>query len=209
MQEMSGERELSYLALGDSYTIGHNVEIGERWPVQLAQRLRGEGANIGEPEIIAVSGWTTSQLIEAIDASGTQGPFDIVSLMIGVNNQYRGLDIGQYQVEFRDLLHRSVVYAGNMASNVIVMSIPDWSVTPFAEGKERTQAAKEIDEFNAINQAESAEIGARYVSVTPISRLAADQPELLSSDGLHPSGAMYSQWVDLIISACRGIVVPC
>ena len=205
---MSGEHQFRYLALGDSYTIGENVEIVERWPVQLVQRLRGQGVNIAEPEIIAVSGWTTSQSAEALDASDSTEPYDIVSLMIGVNNQYHGLDIGQYRVEFVDLLARSIAFAANMPSNVIVASIPDWSVTPFAEGKDRAQVANEIDAFNSINEEETAKVGARYVDVTGVSRRAANEPHLLSGDGLHPSGAMYSQWVDLIIPACRGAVAP-
>ena len=205
---MSGEHQLRYLALGDSYTIGHNVEIEERWPVQLVQRLRGQGVNMAEPEIIAVSGWTTSQLTKALDTSDPQGAFDMVSLMIGVNNQYHGLDTGQYRVEFVDLLHWSVAFAGDIPSNVIVVSIPDWSVTPFAEGKDRAQVAKEIDDFNFINQREAAMVGARYVNVTTVSRRAADEPHLLSGDGLHPSGAMYNRWVDLIIPACQGAVAP-
>ena len=205
---MSGDHQLRFLALGDSYTIGHNVEIGERWPVQLVHQLRGQGVNIAETEFIAVTGWTTSQLTEALDTSDTQGPFEIVSLMIGVNNQYQGLDIGQYRVEFVDLLHRAVAYTGNMPSNVIVVSIPDWSVTPFAEGKDHAQVASEIDDFNAVNHDEAAKVGARYVNVTTVSRLAANEPHLLSSDGLHPSGAMYSRWVDLIIPACHGVVAP-
>lgn len=203
---MSGEKQLRYLALGDSYTIGHNVEIEERWPVQLVQRFRGQGVNIAEPEIIAVSGWTTSQLTEALNTGETRGPFDIVSLMIGVNNQYQGLGIDQYRAQFVDLLRRSVEYAGNMPSNVIVVSIPDWSVTPFAEGKNRAQAAQEIDEYNAVNQDEAAKVGAGYVNVTTVSRRAADEPDLLSSDGLHPSGAMYKRWVDLIIPYCHRAV---
>ena len=152
---MSGEHQLRFLALGDSYTICHNVEIGERWPVQLVQQLKGQGVLVAETEIIAVSGWTTSQLSEALDSSDVQGPFDIVSLLIGVNNQYHDLGIGQYRTEFVGLLHRSVVYAGDQPSKVIVVSIPDWSVTPFAEGKDRGQIAKEIDDFNAVNQADT------------------------------------------------------
>ena len=170
--------------------------------MQLVQRLRGQGLNI------AVSGWTTSQLTEALDTSDTQGPFDIVTLMIGVNNQFHGLDIGQYRFELAERLHRSVVFARNKPSNVIVASIPDWSVTPFAEGKDRAQVAGEIDRFNAVNQEEAAKIGARYVNVTTVSRLAAKEPHLLSGDGLHRSGAMYSRWVDLIIPACHGAVAP-
>ena len=205
---MSGEHQLRFLALGDSYTIGQNVEIAERWPVQLVQRLRGEGVNIGEAEIIALTGWTTRQLTEALVTSNTQGQFDIVSLMIGVNNQYQGFGIGQYRLEFIELLRRSVAYTVNKPSHVIVVSIPDWSVTPFAEGENRARVAKEIDDFNAVNRDEAAKVGASYVNVTTVSRRAADEPRLLSDDGLHPSGAMYSRWVDLIIPACHEAVGP-
>ena len=205
---MIGEEQLRYLALGDSYTIGHNVEIGERWPVQLVQRLREQGIIVAETEMIAVSGWTTSQLTEALDTSDTQGQFDMVSLMIGVNNQYHSLGIGQYRTEIVDLLHRSVTFAGDQPSKVFAVSIPDWSVTPFAEGRDRGQIAKEIDEFNAVNQAESGKIGSRYVDVTTVSRQAANEPDLLSSDGLHPSGVMYSRWVGLILPAANGIIGP-
>ena len=200
---MSSEQQLRFLALGDSYTIGHNVEIAERWPVQLVERLRGEGINISDAEIIAVSGWTTNQLQEAVKTTAPQGPFDIVTLMIGVNNRYQGLDIDQYRMEFVDLLHRSVAYGRGDPSKVIVVSIPDWSVTPFARGKDCAEAAIKIDEFNNVNQVEVAKAGGRYVNVTPISRRASDEPHLLSSDGLHPSGAMYKLWVDIIIPACH------
>ena len=205
---MSGEHQLRFLALGDSYTIGQNVEIAERWPVQLVQRLRGEGVNIGEAEIIALTGWTTRQLTEALVTSNTQGQFDIVSLMIGVNNQYQGFGIGQYRLEFIELLHRSVAYTVNKPSHVIVVSIPDWSVTPFAEGKDRARVAKEIDDFNAVNRDEAAKVGASSVNVTTVSRRAADEPHLLFDDCLHPSVAMYSRLVDLIIPACHEAVGP-
>ena len=138
--------------------------------MQLVERLRGERINISDAEIIAVSGWTTSQLQEAVDTAAPQGPFDIVTLMIGVNNQYQGLDIGQYRTEFVDLLHRSIAFGRDNPSNVIVVSIPDWSVTPFAEGKDRAKSAMKIDEFNAVNQAEvdhagMADIGERGLQV--------------------------------------------
>ena len=200
---MSSAQQLRFLALGDSYTIGHNVEIAERWPVQLVERLRGEGINISDAEIIAVSGWTTNQLQEAVKTTVPQGPFDIVTLMIGVNNQYQGLDIDQYRSEFVDLLHQSVAFGKGDPSKVIVVSIPDWSVTPFAEGKNRAEAATKIDEFNAVNETEVAKVGGRYVDVTPISRRAEYEPHLLSSDGLHPSGAMYKLWVGIIVPECR------
>ena len=123
-----------YLALGDSYTIGESVAATERFPVQLAQTLK-----MPEPQIIAKTGWTTDELNAAIDAADPKGPFDLVTLLIGVNNQYRGRDAEQYRGEFAALLKRAIRFAGGDAKKVIVVSIPDWGVTPFAEGRDRVQ----------------------------------------------------------------------
>ncbi len=179
-----------YLALGDSYTIGESVAVEERWPVQLAKRWK-----LGEPEIIAKTGWTTDELNAAIDKANPQGPYGLVTLLIGVNNQYRGRSSAQYRDEFRALLQRAVGFAGGKAKNVIVVSIPDWGVTPFAKERDRAKIAREIDEFNAINREETAKAGARYVDITPISRRAASDESLVAPDGLHPSGKMYTEWV--------------
>jgi lysophospholipase L1-like esterase len=180
-----------YLALGDSYTIGESVPATERFPVQLAREL-----GLGDPEIIAKTGWTTDELNAAIDAAHPQGPYDLVTLLIGVNNQYRGRDAEQYRGEFTALLQRAIGFAGGDAKKVVVVSIPDWGVTPFAEGRDRAKIATEIDQYNAINREETSRAGARYVDITPISR--GNDPTLVAGDGLHPSGKQYTEWVRLI-----------
>jgi len=187
-----------YLALGDSYTIGESVAVEERWPVQLAKTL-----HIGEPEIIAKTGWTTDELNAAIDKANPQGPYELVTLLIGVNNQYRGRSAAQYRDEFRALLQRAVSFAGENAAHVIVVSIPDWGVTPFAKGRDRATIAREIDEFNAINREEAVKAGAHYADITPISRRAAQDPTLVAPDGLHPSAKMYSEWIPVIRQQVR------
>jgi lysophospholipase L1-like esterase len=190
---------LRYLALGDSYTIGESVGADQRWPVQLAARLRERGLAIGEPQIIARTGWTTDELADAIDRAAPGGPFDLVSLLIGVNNQYRGYHSAEYRLEFRALLERAIGFAGARPGRVIVLSIPDWGVTPFAGDRDRGRVAAEIDAFNAINQAEAERAGARYVDVTSESRTASGDPTLIAGDGLHPSGKMYAEWVELAL----------
>lgn len=183
-----------YLALGDSYTIGETVSAEERFPNQLAKAI-----GIPEPLIIAKTGWTTDELNAAIDAADPKGPYDLVTLLIGVNNQYRGRDAEQYRREFVGLLGRAIAFAGGDAKKVIVVSIPDWGVTPFAEGRDRAKIAREIDQYNAINREEAARAGAKYVDITPISRRS--DASLVASDGLHPSGKQYAEWVKLIARA--------
>lgn len=192
-------KPLRFLALGDSYTIGQSVPVSERWPVQLVRRMIEAGVVVSEPEIIAQTGWTTGDLSSAIGEVGPEGPYEFVSLLIGVNNQFRGLDIDQYQTEFRALLQRAVTLAAGDPSHVIVISIPDWGVTPFAQGRDRELIGQQIDLFNSINLTEATRIGARYVSVTGISRKAITESKLIAGDGLHPSGEMYSRWVDVVL----------
>lgn len=189
--------ELRVLSLGDSYTIGEAVQESERWPVRLAALLRNRGLRIDDPVIIARTGWTTDELSRAIDDARPVGPFDVVTLLIGVNNQYRGRSSAEYQTEFRALLERAVAFAGGSAAHVVVLSIPDWGVTPFADGRDRASIGAEIDAFNDVNRDDAMRVGARYVDITPISRLASTEPALVASDGLHPSGEMYSRWADL------------
>ena len=189
-----------YLALGDSYTIGESVQPSERWPVQLVNLLRKEQIEIDDPLIIAKTGWTTDELMDGIEKEKPDGTYDVVSLLIGVNNQYQGRSTDEYRKEFRTLLERSIVFAGGKASHVIVLSIPDWGVTPFAEGRDREQIGIEIDEFNEINLEEAERRGVHYVDVTPISREASDNLTLLAADGLHPSGKMYEAWARLVLS---------
>jgi lysophospholipase L1-like esterase len=166
--------------------------------VQLTDSLRKEGFDILEPEIIAKTGWTTGELKHAILSIDPKGPYHMVSLLIGVNNQYRGLDTAAYRAEFRELLQMAISFAGGDNARVIVVSIPDYGVTPFAVNKDPEKIGNEIDEFNAINLDETMDVEVNYVDITPISRKAAYDPELIAGDGLHPSGKMYSEWVKLI-----------
>jgi len=189
-------RNVRYLALGDSYTIGESVPVGGRFPVQLAREL-----GLGEPQIIARTGWTTDELNAAIDAARIEGPFELVTLLIGVNNQYRGRDAEQYRGEFAALLQRAIGFAGGDAKRVVVVSIPDWGVTPFAEARDRAQIAREIDLYNAVNREEANRAGARYVDITPISRR--DDPTLVAEDRLHPSATQYTEWVRAILPEAR------
>lgn len=191
---------IRYLALGDSYTIGETVDKSERWSNQLAELLspRLGGSKI-EVTIIAKTGWTTDELWTGIQANPPEGTYDMVSLLIGVNNQYRGRDIEEYREQFVFLLNKSIEYAGGDAGKVIVLSIPDWGVTPFAQGRDAGQIAKEIDIFNTINREETKKAGAHYVDITPISREAVNDVSLIASDGLHPSGKMYAMWAEEVL----------
>jgi lysophospholipase L1-like esterase len=190
-------REIRYLALGDSYTIGESVSEAERWPNQLAALINPAGEI--EVTIIARTGWTTSELWEGIQSAAPQGTYDLVSLLIGVNNQYRGYDINEYREEFKFLLEKSIEYAGGNPEHVIVLSIPDWGVTPFAWGRDSAQIAADIDAYNAINFEESKKAGVHYVDVTPVSREAVSDQSLIAGDGLHPSGKMYTEWAKLAL----------
>ena len=186
-----------FLALGDSYTIGEGVRPAERWPAQLVASLTASGIEMEEPEIIAHTGWTTDELQAAIKAAAPTGPYELVSLLIGVNNQYRGRLLGEYRAQFVKLLESAIRLAGK-PKRVLVLSIPDWSVTPFAEGRDRGAIAAQIDRFNDVNRKETAERWAGYVDVTPVSRKFSHLPEFLTSDGLHPSGRMYAEWARLV-----------
>jgi lysophospholipase L1-like esterase len=193
-------RTVRFLALGDSYTIGESVAKAERWPMLLANLLMDRGY-ITEVSIIARTGWTTDELWSGIQSGGLSPPYDLVSLLIGVNNQYRGLDLDEYRVGFRLLLDNAVDYAGGDPGRVLVLSIPDWSVTPFAEGREPDQIAREIDRFNTVNLAESRGAGVQYVDITRESRTDARDLSFIAPDGLHPSGSMYAAWAELALPA--------
>ncbi|MBN1108587.1 MAG: SGNH/GDSL hydrolase family protein [Bacteroidales bacterium] len=194
-----GQESLKYLALGDSYTIGEGVDRNLLYPVQISDSLGKRGYFMAAPEIIAVTGWTTSDLKDGIRAANPQRHYDLVSLLIGVNNQYRGMDINIYRKEFGELIDQSIFFAGNDTGRVIVFSIPDWGVTPFASGRDRKKIAREIDQYNAINKEITLSKGIVWINVTGISRLAENDPALIASDGLHPSGRMYTEWVSLAL----------
>ncbi len=199
-EKMDQEKnKLKYLALGDSYTIGQSVDVALRYPVQIADSLGKRGYLMEAPGIIAVTGWTTTDLMAGINAANPQGPYDLVSLLIGVNNQYRGMDINNYRKEFGELIDQSIYFAGNDTGRVIVLSIPDWGVTPFASGRDREKIAREIDQYNAINKEITLSRGIVWIDVTGISRLAEKDATLIAGDGLHPSGKMYTEWVRLAV----------
>lgn len=199
-----------FLALGDSYTIGEGVSANERWPLQLAAALCDAGIAVGTPEIVAKTGWTTAELLAAIDALSPshRSDYDLVSLLIGVNDQYRGFGERVFRDGFVSLLSRAVGFANNEPARVLVISIPDWGVTPFASTDPRGAAAiaEEIDGFNAVIRDEARQAAVHFVDVTVASRQAASNRGLLATDGLHPSAVMYAEWVRLILpEALRSI----
>lgn len=188
---------LSYLALGDSYTIGESVPAEARWPAQLVQRLRRRGVPIEEPRIVAVTGWTTDELSAGMDRAKLAPAYALATLLIGVNDEYRGRPAGGYRRAFRGLLQRAVALTGHRPQRVVVVSIPDWSTTPFARDDARgsRRIADELDVYNAIACDETSRAGARWVNITTLSR---SHAELVADDGLHPSAAQYTLWVDAI-----------
>ena len=204
-QSSDDSSPLTYLALGDSYTIGESVEIDERWPVQLADSLAKTGIKVEDPKIIARTGWTTNELMQAIEDSNVTTTFDMVSLLIGVNNQYRGYEISQYINEFEALLNTSIHFANDDTSHVFVLSIPDYGVTPFGQTRNPDKIAIELDRYNAIADSISGLYGIPFIEITKASRDAIDDPELVASDQLHPSGKMYRQWVDASYETVKAI----
>lgn len=189
----------TYLALGDSYTIGESVSDSLRWPNQLVSALNKKGRLFEPATIVAQTGWTTDELAAAMDTTALAGHYDYVSLLIGVNNQYRGRSIENFETEFIELLEDAVTLGGDQGANIFVLSIPDWGVMPFAEGRNRSQIAQEIDQFNTVIQAVCRDRNIAYFDITAISREAATNPVLVAQDGLHPSGTMYARWVNSIL----------
>lgn len=189
-------KRLNYLALGDSYTIGESVERSDNFPNQLVRQLQKAGLVVNTPTIIARTGWTTSELQAAIKNSGVIQKFNFVTLLIGVNNQYRGESRETYRKEFKELLQTAINYTNGDKTHVFVVSIPDWGVTPFGKqsGRDQQQIAMEIDAFNAIKKEETLAQGVSYTDITPASRNAATDLSLVASDGLHPSAKMYMDW---------------
>jgi len=189
--------QYKYLALGDSYTIGEQVLGTENFPNQTVQLLRKNlNLNIADPEIIATTGWTTDELEKAIDQAEPKTDYDLVSLLIGVNNQYRKLDMEVYKKEFAHLLSRAILFAGGRAHRVFVLSIPDWGVTPFAADKQPESIAQEIRAYNALNRAISLAYKCHYIDITPESRILGKNPENLSPDLLHYAASVYQSWAE-------------
>jgi len=189
----------TYLALGDSYTIGESVPLTQSFPYQVVQSLRQQGHSFSAPEIFAKTGWTTDELWAAISAYHFLPKYSFVSLLIGVNNQYRGRSVEEYTTDFEKLLEKAISLA-EKKSHVIVLSIPDYGVTPFAKEKEPEKIAKEIDIYNGINKALSIQYKVQYAEITEGSRAAAHEPDLIAEDGLHPSGKEYHKWSKKVVS---------
>ncbi len=196
----------TYLALGDSYTIGESVEQSQRFPVQLVQQLRSSGFSMNPAKIVAQTGWTTDELSNAIKNETLAKSYNLVTLLIGVNNQYRGRDADEYRIQFKTLLQTAIQFAGGDEQKVVVISIPDYGVTPFGQSRNPDKIAREIDNFNTINLQETQNMGARYVNITAISREAKNDETLVAADGLHPSGKMYKRWVEKILPEAKEIL---
>ena len=188
----------TYLALGDSYTIGESVAASERFSMQAVAFLKDSGLQINTPQIIAQTGWTTTDLLIALQRENPPKNFDLVTLLIGVNNQYQGKSIADYRSEFKTLVVKSIEYARDNKNHVIVLSIPDYSVMPFSKNLDKQKIAREIDDYNYINKQVCQQMGVTYLNVTAISREAATNKALIAEDGLHPSAEQYARWSALL-----------
>jgi len=188
----------TFLALGDSYTIGQSVLSAENFPNQTVQLLKNSGFEFKAADIVATTGWTTDELQTNINNHSFNPPYDIVTLLISVNNQYPSRPVDTYKPEFENLLKQAIQFAGGKADHVIVLSIPDWGVTPFASGRDRDQIAREINEYNAANKTISENYKVHYIDITPWTREAANDLSLIAGDGLHPSAKEYKRWAEKI-----------
>jgi lysophospholipase L1-like esterase len=196
---------IRYLAIGDSYTIGERVAINERYPEQLVEALRKDNIAVQSSRIIARTGWTTEDLSTAItDAQINDSTYSMVSLLIGVNNQYRGRNVETYIPEFEKLLQKAIQLAGGKKEKVFVVSIPDYAYTPFGNGNAQISAG--IDAYNKVNKDISDKYGVVYINITPISREGLMDKELVATDGLHPSGKQYKRWVDLMLTDVKKLL---
>jgi len=191
----SGKR---YLALGDSYTIGQNVAENERFSAQTVALLRQEKISINDPQYIAVTGWTTANLMSAINTQNLQPTYDAVTLLIGVNDQYQGVDTATYRTRFTQLLNKAVQLAAGNPAHVFILSIPDYSVTPFVTAADKPRVRREIDIFNSINKEITLRNNITYIDITPSTRQAETNPSLIASDGLHPSALEYKVWAEML-----------
>jgi lysophospholipase L1-like esterase len=198
MAQETQQHKLKFLALGDSYTIGESVAEHDRWPVQLIQRLSNYNLNFAMPTIIATTGWRTDDLMNAIHEARLEPVYDLVSLLIGVNNQFQGKSSYTYEIEFEELLKTAIALAGGKKENVFVVSIPDYGFTPFGR-ENRERISKELEAFNEVNRRIAEQYGVARFDITPISKKGLSEPDLVAPDGLHPSGKMYAEWVNLMI----------
>lgn len=201
IMETNAQKTLSYLALGDSYSIGESLPLEDNFPHQTVALLRKKGISITDPEIVAKTGWTTDELMDAISKRSLKSSYDYVSLLIGVNNQYRGRDITSYQKEFEQLLLQAIQFAGDKPQHVFVLSIPDWGATPFAEGRDRKKIEREIDQFNAANLKIAQQNKVHYIEITSGTREAKQDLTLVAEDKLHPSKKEYGRWAEKLSRA--------
>lgn len=194
----TSQKSISYLALGDSYTIGESVPVTANFPYQLADSISKDGKMYESPVIIARTGWRTDQLIDAVESTHLKNEYDLVTLLIGVNNEFQGRTIADYENDFKLLCQKSIELAGNKKKRVIVLSIPDYGYTPYGKAKQK-HISERIDLFNASNKRVSDSLGLKYVNVTEISRRGLGEPDLVADDGLHPGAKMYALWVEEIL----------
>lgn len=188
----------SYLALGDSYTIGEQVLFAENFPNQTVQQLRKNGFAFHSAEIIAKTGWTTDELSNAIESTVFLKKYDVVSLLVGVNNQYRGRSMAEFKNEFEQLLQKAIQFADNKPGHVFVLSIPDWGATPFAKERDSKQVAGEIDDYNSVCERSAVAFQTHFINITASQRADAGKTKFLAPDGLHPSGIEYKKWADTL-----------
>lgn len=201
-ENQADTQPIQYLALGDSYTIGQSVDTSDRWPIQLDAKLKDEGFAVERTDIIAQTGWKTSDLLNAIEDTNLED-YNLISLSIGVNNQFSGIPFEVYTSEFDELLGRIIDAAG--ASRVFVVSIPDYGVTPFGSNNSET-IAQELDEYNEYARLKCDNLNIPYINITEISRVLGASEGALASDNLHPSGTQYALWVDEMIPTVRELV---
>ncbi len=192
-----GAKQYTWLALGDSYTIGQSVNADERFPAQTISLLNNS-FQFQQPKYIATTGWTTQDLLDAIAQQNLQTSFEVVSLLIGVNDQYQNRDTTGYREKFTLCLQKAIALTGNNINHVFVVSIPDYSVTPFAANDDTALIRKQIDAFNAINKEVTLSYKISYTDITPLTREAKTDSTLIANDGLHPSGKEYANWAALL-----------
>jgi len=197
---------ITYIALGDSYTKGEGVNADDNFPNQLIQRLHVEHVEVKKLTLIAETGWTTTNLIKALGSSATDSKYDLVTLLVGVNNQQKHLDINIYKTEFEEILKQALKLSGNRKERVVVFSIPDYSVTPYAQFLNPMLIQQEIDLYNTVNKELSEKYELTYLNVTTISRKAEEDLIYLAADELHPSAHMYMEWIDLIFPQIKEIL---
>ncbi|WP_246455336.1 SGNH/GDSL hydrolase family protein [Hymenobacter citatus] len=197
---------VSFLSLGDSYTIGEGVAEQARWSVQLAQQLRQHGTNVAAPDLIARTGWTTQDLQRAMAASDNRRTYGLVSLLIGVNDQYQGERAADYRPRLRELLQTATRFAGGSPGRVVVLSIPDWGHTPYAQGRNRVQIGQEIDQFNEVARQECQQAGIAFVDITGLTRAATNDASQFAPDGLHYSGLQMAKWAEATLPVVQKLV---